>query len=65
MQLQINVSKGTVARVYFFTQALAEFQHVSTNVSTDLGVACYARAETFTEAVASMVDQGRSYHRGN
>ena len=43
----------SVARVYFFTEALAEFQQVqSWEVKR---VACYARAVTFTEAVASMV----------
>ena len=42
----------------FFTEALAKFQHVNcmtVRVWKVKGVACYARAETFTEAVASMV----------
>ena len=52
-----------VARFFcccFFTDALAEFQHVNCTIVRiriwDVKrVACYARAETFTEAVASMV----------
>ena len=44
--------------MYFFTEALAEFQHVNcmiVQIWEIKRVACYARAETFTEAVASMV----------
>ena len=51
-------ARGYRARVYFFTEALAEFQHVNCMIVRlweVKGVACYARAETFTEAVASMV----------
>ena len=49
-----------VAKVYFFTEALvlAEFQHVNCMIVRIWEVkrlACYTRAETFTEAVASMV----------
>ena len=42
----------------FFTEALAEFQHVNcliVRIWDVKRVACYDRAETFTEAVASMV----------
>ena len=49
------VCKG-VARVYFFIKALAKFQHVHCMIvliRKVKRVACYARAETFTEAVAS------------
>ena len=41
--------------MYFFTKALAEFQHVNcmiVRIWEVKRVACYARAETFTEAVA-------------
>ena len=41
----------------FFTEALVEFQHVNCviiQIWEDKRVACYARAETFTEAVASV-----------
>ena len=41
----------------FFTEALAEFQHVNymiVQIWDVKRVACYARAETFTEAVASV-----------
>ena len=41
----------------FFTEALAEFQHVNCMIVRICGVkrvACYARAETFTEAIASV-----------
>ena len=43
-----------VARVLFFTEALAEFQHVNCMIVEVKRVACYARAETFIEAVASV-----------
>ena len=41
----------------YFTKALAEFQHVNcmiVQIWEVKRVACYARAETFTEAVASV-----------
>ena len=41
----------------FLTEALAEFQHVNcmiVQICEVKGVACYARAETFTEAVVSV-----------
>ena len=44
-----------VARVYFFTEALAKFQHVNCMNLEVKRVDCYAGAENFTEAVASMV----------
>ena len=50
------VLKG-VARVLLFTEALAEFQHVNcmiVQIWEVKRVACCARAETFTEAVASV-----------
>ena len=56
MILIVYVIKG-VARVYFFTKALAEFEHVNcmlVQIWEVKRVACYARAETFTEAVASV-----------
>ena len=43
--------------MHFFTGALAEFQHVNcmiVQIWQVKGVACYARAESFTEAVASV-----------
>ena len=52
---------GLCSQGVFFTEALAEFQHVSCmiiRIWEVKRVACYARAETFTEAdatVASMV----------
>ena len=42
----------------FFTEALAEFQHVNCMIVRSWEVktvACYAGAETFTEAVASVI----------
>ena len=41
----------------FFTEALGEFEHVNcmiVQICEVRGVACYARAVTFTEAVASV-----------
>ena len=43
---------------YYYTEALVEFQHVNcmiVRIWEVKRVACYARAETFTEAVASVV----------
>ena len=60
-----SVGKG-VARVYFFTEALAEFQHVKCMIVwiwEVKRVACYARAETFTEAVASVASMVAQQHK--
>ena len=48
-------SKGACSQGVFCTEALAEFQHANcmvVRICEVKGVACYARAETFTEAVA-------------
>ena len=52
---------GSARAGVFFTEALAEFQHVNNNYYCMIGqiwevkrVICYARAETFTKAVASV-----------
>ena len=45
------------SQVVFFTEALAEFPHFNCTIVRIWEVkivACYARAETFTEAVASV-----------
>ena len=56
MRHKICITKA-VARVYFLPRQLAEFQHVNcmiVQIWEVKRVACYARAETFTEAVASV-----------
>ena len=60
-------SRVRVPRVYFFTEALAEFQHVNcmiVRIWEVKRVACYGRAETFTEAVASVASMIATPLRG-
>ena len=48
---------GCSYRVYFFIKALVEFHHVNCiiiQIWEVKRVACYTRAETFTEAVTSV-----------
>ena len=51
--------------MYFFsTEALAEFQHIMLHDSMNFKVkrvGCYARAETFAEAVASVASMVAIY----
>ena len=53
MRHKISINKG-VARVYFLPRQLAELKHVNCMIVRIWEVACYARGETFTEAVASV-----------
>ena len=47
------ITKG-VARVYFFTEALAEFQHINCEFEKSRELHAMLGAETITEAVASV-----------
>ena len=53
----IDIPSRVYSQGVFFTEAPAEFQHVNcmiVRIWEVKRVACYARAETFTEAVASV-----------